>query len=81
MQYIVELYNLAEHCNYGTFTSEMIIDRLIVGIQDASLSQRLQLDPELTLEKAKKIVHQLEAVQEKQQVLKGATSGGLDELQ
>ena len=49
-QYIVELYNLAEHCNYGTLTSEMICDRLVVGIQDASLSQRLQLDPELTLE-------------------------------
>ena len=80
-QYIVELYNIAEHCNYGTLTSEMIRDRLVVGIQDASFSQRLQLDPELTLEKAKKIVRQREAVQEQQQVLKGATSGDLVELQ
>ena len=80
-QYIVELYNLVEHCNYGTLTSEMIRDRLVVGIQDASLSQRLQLDPELTLEKAKKLVRQREAVQEQQQMLKGATSGDLDELQ
>ena len=63
-QYIVELYNLAEHCNYGTLTSEMIRDRLVVGIQDASLSQQLKLDPELSLEKAKKIVRQREAVQE-----------------
>ena len=77
----MELYNLAEHCNYGTLTFEMIRDRLVVGIQDASLSQRLQLDPELTLEKVKKIVRQREAVQEQQQVLKGATSGDLDELQ
>ena len=31
-QYIVELYNLAEHrCNYGTLTSEMIRDRLVAG--------------------------------------------------
>ena len=59
----------------------MIHDRLVVGIQDASLSQRLQLGPDLTLEKAKKLVHQREAVQEQQQVLKGATSGDLDELQ
>ena len=80
-QYIVELYNLAEHCNYGNLTSEMIRDRLVVGIQDLSLSERLQLDPELTLEKAKKVVRQREAVKEQQQVLKGAGSGSLDEMQ
>ena len=80
-QYIVELYNLAEHCNYGTLTSKMIHDRVVVRIQDASLSQRLHLDPELTLEKAKKFVRQCEVVQEQQQVLKGATSSDLDELQ
>jgi len=58
----------------------MIRDRLVVGIQDLSLSEHLQLDPELTLEKAKKLVRQLEAVKE-QQVLKGAGSGSLDEMQ
>ena len=53
-QFIMELYTLAEHCNYGDMTDEMIRDRLVVGIQDAALSQLLQLDAELTLEKAKK---------------------------
>ena len=79
-QYIVELYNLAEHCNYGDLKSEMIRDRLVVGILDKSLSERLQLDSALTLEKAKKIIRQREAVQEQQQVLNGATSSSLNEV-
>ena len=63
-QYIVELYNLAELCNYEDLKSEMIRDRLVVGIQDLALSERLQLDRELTLEKAKTLVRQREAVKE-----------------
>ena len=51
----------------------MIRDRLVVGIRDTSLSGRLQIDPELTLEKAKKTVRQKEAVTE-QQLLKGDTT-------
>ena len=30
----MELYTLAENCNYGDLTSEMMRDRLVVGIQD-----------------------------------------------
>lgn len=33
--------------------SKMIHDRLVVGIMDSALSQHLQLDAELTLDKAK----------------------------
>ena len=52
-QFIVELYNLVEFCNYGELASEMIRDRLVVGIHNRHLSKHLQLDSELTLEKAK----------------------------
>ena len=65
-QYIVKLYNLVEHCNYGDFKSEMIRDRLVEGILDKTLSERLQLNPALTLEKAKLMIRQCEAVQEQQ---------------
>ena len=34
-QYIMALYDLAEHCNYGDMRDEMIRDRLVVGIRDA----------------------------------------------
>ena len=47
----------------------MIRDRIVVGICDQSQSARLQMDAELTLEKAKTLVRQREAVQEQQIVL------------
>ena len=68
-QYIMELYKLAEDCEYGAMKEEMICDRLVVGIRDKVLSERLQLDPKLTLESAKKAVRQREAVKEQQQTL------------
>lgn len=77
----MELYNLAEDCEYGAMKAEMIRDRLVVGIQDTNLSERLQLDSELTLEKAKKSVHQREAVKEQQQELKTPKdANNMDEL-
>lgn len=58
----------------------MIRDRIVVGIRDTALSQKLQLDPDLTLEKAKTQVRQREAVQEHQQQMKGGfkTSSPVD---
>ena len=43
---------LAEYCGYGELHDEMIRDRLVVGLCDASLSERLQMDAALTLGKA-----------------------------
>ena len=68
-QFITNLYHLAEHCEYGELRNEMIRDHIVVGIWDSVLSERLQLDPELTLEKAKILVRQREAVHEQQQFL------------
>ena len=76
-QYITELYDLAERCSYGSLTSEMICDRLVVGILDKALSERLQLHPDLTLEKAKTMLRQKEAVHTQQQVLQEAYSSPL----
>ena len=77
-QYIMTLYSLAANCEYGALEEEMIRDRLVVGIRDTSLSERLQIDADLTLEKAKKAIRQREAVQEHQQVLKGAEDPSLE---
>ena len=68
-RYIMELYKLAEDCEYGGMKEEMIRDRLVVGIRDTVLSEQLQLDSKLTLESAKKAVRQREAVKEQQQTL------------
>ena len=50
--FITDVYALAEHCEYKDLHNEMIRDRIIVGLRDASLSEKLQLDSKLTLEKA-----------------------------
>ena len=63
-QFITSLYNLAENCEYGEMKGEMIRDHIIVGICDRALSEQLQLDAELMLEKAKERVRQREAIQE-----------------
>ena len=67
-QFITSLYVLAENCVYSDLAAEMIRDRIVVGIRDKALSERLQLDPDLTLESAKRRVRQREAVHEQQTV-------------
>ena len=68
------LYDLVEHCDYGDLKEQMIRDRLVVGIRDSALSQKLQLDSTLTLESAKTSIRQKEAVHKQQQLLKGEES-------
>ena len=49
----------------------MIRDRLVVGILDTAMSEKLQLDSALDLEKAMKQIRQREAVKEHQSHLRG----------
>ena len=49
-QYIMELYKLAESCNYGDMETKMICDRLVVGIREILFSRHLQLHADLTLQ-------------------------------
>ena len=71
-QFITTLYKLADSCDFrdAAMRDEMIRDRIVVGIRDSALSERLQMDADLTLDKAKKLVRQREAVQEHQVILK-----------
>ncbi len=81
-QYIMELYKLAESCNYGEMKDEMLRDRLVVGTRDNALSKRLQLDAALAPDKAKNMARQQEALGEQQQLLKGTVKdeSSLDQL-
>ena len=75
--FITNLYQLVKHCEYRELKEEMVHDRIVVGIRDSALSERLQLDSELTLEKAKKLIRQKEVVHEYQQFLSSKSSEGL----
>ena len=69
--FITALHTLAEHCNFGTLTDEMIRARIVVGLLDAKLSEKLQLDPaELTLQKAINQARQSEAARKQQTLMR-----------
>ncbi|XP_014877529.1 uncharacterized protein LOC106939594 [Poecilia latipinna] len=71
--FVTSLYALAEHCSYGALHDELIRDRLVVGLQDKRLSERMQLDPDLTLEKAINSARQSEEVKRQQSCLRTDT--------
>lgn len=60
--FITSLCSLYVNCAYCDLRDQMIRDRIVVGICDNALSERLQLDPKLTLEKVKALLRQCEAV-------------------
>jgi hypothetical protein len=68
--FITDLFSLAEHCKFGSLREELIRDRIVVGIRDKMLSEKLQLEAELTLEKAMNLVRQRETVRKQQEFLK-----------
>ena len=49
--FITALHTLSEHCGYGDMRDQLIRDLIVVGISDDKLSEMMQLDPDLTLEK------------------------------
>ncbi|XP_046863284.1 uncharacterized protein K02A2.6-like [Xenia sp. Carnegie-2017] len=77
IDFVEDLYKLAETCQFGTLKDELIQDRLVVGIQNANLSQRLMQDDKLTLEKAIREVKSSELVKHHHDILKGDSENGL----
>ena len=72
--FVMDLYSLAEHCDYRDLREELIRDRIVVGILDRVLSEKLQMDTTLTLEKAVSLVQQSESVKKQQVLLRGDKS-------
>ena len=68
--FIMTSRTLTEHCNFGTLRDEMIRDRILIGFIDAKLSEKLQLDQELTLPKAIKQAQQRKAVKIQQTLMR-----------
>ncbi|UYV74725.1 K02A2.6-like, partial [Cordylochernes scorpioides] len=80
-EFITSLYKLADSCEFEGLHEQLIRDRIVVGVRDKALSERMQLDSELTLEKAVKMVRQQEAVRQQQVDLqRPSTSQKVDQV-
>lgn len=67
--FITDLYKLSQHCEFKTLKDELIRDRIVVGLRDRRLSEKLQLDPKLTLDLAIRQAKQSEMVKKQQSLL------------
>lgn len=56
--FIRALYELSEHCDFGTHREENIRDCIVVGINDKEMSRELQLETTLTLSQTIQAKHQ-----------------------
>ena len=75
---ITTIHQMVDRCEYGEIKEELIGDRLVVGIADKALSERMQMEAGLTLEKAKMLIRQQEAVKEQGQILASRNNPQLD---
>ncbi|UYV64596.1 hypothetical protein LAZ67_3001264 [Cordylochernes scorpioides] len=73
-EYIRVLHKMAENCNYGSLKEEMIRNRIVVGVKNLQLSEKLQLEPNLTLERAIQAACQTECVKQQQTILRSTTT-------
>jgi len=62
--YVAELRRLTEYCEYNDNLEEMLRDRLVCGINDRKIQQRLLSEKELTFSKALEISQAMEAAAE-----------------
>ena len=72
--FITDLHCLADWCSYGELRNEMIQDRMIVGLLDDTLSEKLQLNSKLMLEIAVTTMHQSKGVYKQQPMVKSKPS-------
>ena len=60
-EFVTELKSRSRHCEFGTLRDSLIRDRIVAGIQDAKVRERLLRETDLTLDKAITISRAAEA--------------------
>ena len=69
--FVSDVYALDKHCYFGALHYEVVRDILVASVRYKRLSERLQLDGDLTLEKAVTCIWQSEMVHQQQAFLHG----------
>jgi len=73
--YLTSLHKLVKSCNFGALKDEMLRDRIVVGVKDDKLSESLQMDRNLSLNKAIDKVKLWESVKTQQETVRGVSKG------
>ena len=77
-KYVTELKILASTCNYGALHDSLIRDRLICGINDSNLRERLLRVADLDLQKCLEICRAAELSKERIKTLETPSASGLE---
>ena len=59
-EYVAELRRIAEHCNYDAMLEEMLRDKLMCGVRDRRMRQKLLAEKDLTFKKAFELTQAIE---------------------
>ena len=68
--FIQDLHKIADECEYGTLKEELIRDRIVVGVADDNLSDKLQAMADLTLAQAVQHARQAETRKQSQALIR-----------
>ncbi|CAB4024099.1 Transposon Tf2-6 poly [Paramuricea clavata] len=77
--FITDLHCLAKYCEFDVLKDQLIRDRIVVGLRNRKLSEKLQLDPDLTLAKTMAQARQSEEIKKQQNIIHGQKSTGSSE--
>lgn len=77
--FINKIYRQAEYCEYGALREELIRDRIVVGVDDDQLSDKLQSEAALTLANAVQISRRHEAAKQAKTMLR-PTNGTVESV-
>lgn len=79
-QFVTSLKKLSSSCNFGQLRDSLIKDRIIGGIRNVNLKDRLLREDDLTLEKCETLCKAAEAAEMQLKALKKATTKEINEV-
>ena len=78
-QYVAELRNLSEHCEFNDQLEKMLRDRLVCGVNDERIQRRLLAESQLEFKKAMELATTMETADRNTRDLNHGNAGNLNE--
>ena len=74
-EFVAQLRQLSEHCQFGDTLNDMLRDRIVCGINDQRIQRRLLAESDLTLAKAMELSLAMESADKDADTLKAGATG------